>query len=212
MALTGFALITACTAAASGGDTVEAPPPADGLAVATFAGGCFWCMEPPFDAVEGVKETLSGYTGGSEASPSYKAVAYGRTGHREAVRVVYDPQVVTYAELLEVFWRNIDPTDVGGQFVDRGPQYAPGIFVHDDAQRAAAEASKKALSASGRFDEPIVVPILESSTFWVAEDDHQNFYEKDPGHYKRYRRGSGRDAFIQRHWSAPPTEPAKSSE
>jgi methionine-S-sulfoxide reductase len=194
-----MAMLLACRSA-SGEPTVEAPPPPAGKAVATFAGGCFWCMEPPFDRVEGVEATLSGYTGGSESRPAYKQVAYGLTGHRETLRVIYDPERVSYQRLLEVYWRNVDPTDEGGQFVDRGRQYAPAIFVHSDAQRRAAEASKRELAASKRFERPIVVPVLDAGPFWVAEDVHQDFYKKDPGHYKRYRRGSGRDAFIARHW------------
>ncbi|MGF1508165.1 MAG: peptide-methionine (S)-S-oxide reductase MsrA [Myxococcota bacterium] len=194
-----LALFLSCRAAA-GEATVEASPVPEGKAVATFAGGCFWCMEPPFDRLLGVEATLVGYTGGSEAHPSYRDVAYGRTGHRESIRVVYDPDTVGYNELLDVFWMNVDPTDDGGQFVDRGAQYAPAIFVHDEAQRKAANASKMALEASGRFSEPVVVPVLAAQTFWIAEDYHQDFYRKEPRHYKRYRYGSGRDQFIQRHW------------
>lgn len=190
----------ACRQPAQAAGNGPAPEPAEGLAVATFAGGCFWCMEPPFDAVEGVKETWVGYTGGPEEKPAYKQVASGRTGHTEAIRVVYDPKVVSYQRLLDVFWRNIDPTDSGGQFVDRGQQYRTGIFVHDSTQRKLAEASKKALQDSGRFDEDIVTPVEKAGVFWLAEDYHQDFYEKSPGHYKRYRRGSGRDAFIRKHW------------
>ena len=182
--------------------TAVAKPPAAGLAVATFAGGCFWCIEPPFDKVEGVKSTTSGYTGGKEPYPSYKQVAYGRTGHTESVQVVYDPKVVSYAKLLDVFWRNVDPTDAGGQFVDRGKQYRPAIFVHDAKQRVAAEASKKALAESGRFKSPIVVEIVDASDFWVAEKYHQDFYKKSPGRYYSYRRGSGRDQFIKRIWGS----------
>jgi peptide methionine sulfoxide reductase msrA/msrB len=193
----------ACSAFADEGTggTEKAEPPAEGLAVATFAGGCFWCMEPPFEKAEGVVSAVSGYTGGEEVSPAYKRVAYGRTGHRESVRVTYDPQEIGYEELLRIFWRNIDPTDGGGQFVDRGAQYAPAIFVHDPEQRAVAEKSKKALAASERFGgEEIVVPILEAGGFWVAETYHQDFHKKSSAHYERYRRGSGRDAFLAEHW------------
>ena len=182
--------------------TVEAPAPEPGLEVATFAGGCFWCMEPPFEAMSGVKAVLSGYTGGEEPSPAYRQVASGRTGHAEAVRVYFDPDFVTYNELLDVFWRNIDPTDAGGQFVDRGRQYRTGIFVHDEAQRAAAEASKAALAESGRFDAPLVTPIEDAGRFWVAEEYHQDFYQKKPSHYRRYKRGSGRVRFIEEHWGS----------
>jgi len=196
--------LIACSAFAddkAAGPTQKAEAPAEGLAVATFAGGCFWCMEPPFEKTEGVVSAVSGYAGGEEASPAYKQVAYGGTGHRESIRVTYDPKKVGYEELLQIFWRNVDPTDDGGQFVDRGKQYAPAIFVHGAEQRAAAEKSKKALAASGRFgDEEIVVPIMKAADFWVAEAYHQDFYKKSTDHYQRYRRGSGRDAFIRKHW------------
>lgn len=180
--------------------TQPTPPAPEGMAKATFAGGCFWCMEKPFDLVEGVISTTSGYTGGSEESPTYRQVAGKKTSHLESIEIVYDPKVVTYDELLDVFWRQIDPTDDGGQFVDRGPQYRPAIFVHDADQREAAEASKKSLGESGRFDEPIVVEILEAQVFWAAEEYHQDFYEKSPVRYKGYRRGSGRDQFIEKYW------------
>ncbi len=182
------------------GGTVQPPPVAAGLEVATFAGGCFWCMEPPFEKVPGVKSAESGYAGGTELHPSYKQVAYGRTGHTESVRVVFDPKVVSYEALLQVFWRSMDPTDLGGQFVDRGRQYRPEIFVHSEAQRAAATKSKAALQAEGPFKKKIVVPITDAGAFWLAEDYHQDFYKKDVAHYKRYRSGSGRDRFIAQHW------------
>jgi len=167
---------------------------------AVFAGGCFWCVEPPFDKVDGVLATTVGYTGGPEKNPTYKDVSWGRTGHTEAIHVQFDPEKVTYQQLLEVFWRTMDPTDVGGQFVDRGSQYRPGIFFANDAQKVAAQASKKALSESGRFSKPIIVPIQAAETFYPAENYHQDFYKKDPGTYYRYRKGSGRDAFINKHW------------
>lgn len=150
--------------------------------------------------MEGVKAVWSGYTGGGETAPTYSQVSSGATGHLEAVRVEYDPDFVTYEELLDTFWRNVDPTDDGGQFVDRGTQYQTGIFVHDDAQRAAAEASKASQEASKRFGKPIVVPIREAGPFWLAEDYHQDFYRKKPDHYQRYRRGSGRDRYIEGVW------------
>ncbi|MEL6181677.1 MAG: peptide-methionine (S)-S-oxide reductase MsrA [Myxococcota bacterium] len=183
------------------GGTLKAGPPPEGMAVATFAGGCFWCMEPPFEKVDGVQDAISGYTGGKEESPTYKQVAYGRTGHTETVRVIYDPNTITYDDLLDIFWKSMDPTDAGGQFVDRGSQYRPGIFVHNEEQRQAAEASKAKLAASKRFgDKPIVVPIQTAGDFWIAEEYHQDFYKKSTAHYKRYRSGSGRDAFIARYW------------
>lgn len=182
--------------------TSLAPPVPDGMAAAVFAGGCFWCMEGPFEAVDGVSEVLSGYTGGPEEHPTYPLVSHGRTGHTEAVWVLYDPETVDYDALLDVFWRSMDPTDAGGQFADRGSQYRPGIFVFDGAQRSAAEASRDALAESGRFDAPIVVPIEDAGPFWVAEDYHQNYYRTNPTHYQRYRRGSGRAGFLEQVWGA----------
>jgi methionine-S-sulfoxide reductase len=179
-----------------------AEPPPEGMAVAIFAGGCFWCMEGPFEALDGVSEVLSGYTGGDEPHPTYQQVSSGRTGHAEAVRVVYDPSVVSYETLLDTYWRSMDPTDAGGQFADRGSQYRPAIFVSEAAQREAAEGSKAALEASGRFDEPIIVPIEDAGDFWVAEDYHQNYYRTHPDQYHRYRRGSGRAGFLERVWGA----------
>jgi methionine-S-sulfoxide reductase len=177
-----------------------APAVPDGMEVAIFAGGCFWCMEGPFERIEGVSEVLSGYTGGEERHPTYAAVSSGATGHTEAVRVVYDPAVVDYERLLDAYWRAMDPTDAGGQFADRGSQYRPALFVTSEAQRAAAEASRAALEASGRFETPIVVPILEAGDFWVAEDDHQDYYRTNPARYERYREGSGRAGFLRRVW------------
>lgn len=190
---------TAPVAEPEGGQPL-APAPAAGLEVAHFAGGCFWCMEGPFEHLAGVREVLSGYTGGTERGPTYEEVGHGRTSHAEAVRVVFDPAQVTYEALLDVFWRSMDPTDGGGQFADRGTQYRPAIWVFSDAQRTAAEQSKAALAASGRFGEPIVVPVLDAGDFWVAEDYHQNYYRTNPDHYLRYRRGSGRVAFLERTW------------
>lgn len=169
-------------------------------AMATFAGGCFWCVESDFRKVEGVLEVISGYTGGHVENPSYEQVCSGRTGHVEAVQVIYDPAKVSYEELLEVFWRHIDPTDPGGQFVDRGPQYRTAIFYHDEEQKRLAEVSLKRLQESGRFDKPIVTEILPLERFYAAEEYHQNFSEKSPMRYHTYRMGSGRDAFLSRVW------------
>ncbi|MCB9915149.1 MAG: peptide-methionine (S)-S-oxide reductase MsrA [Planctomycetes bacterium] len=171
-------------------------------ALATFAGGCFWCMELPFEQLDGVSAVISGYAGGATEFPTYKQVCGGRTGHAEAVQVHYDPARVSYDDLLEVFWRQIDPTDAGGQFVDRGSQYRTVIFVQDDAQRAAAEASKQRLGESGRFAKPIVTAIEPLDHFWPAEDYHQDFHDKDPRRYGSYRAGSGRDDFRERAWGA----------
>jgi peptide methionine sulfoxide reductase msrA/msrB len=168
--------------------------------LATFAGGCFWCMEPPFEGLAGVRSVISGYTGGPEADPTYQRVSSGRTGHTEAVQIDFDPQVVSYEELLEVYWRSFDPTDGGGQFADRGSQYRPGIFFHSEAQQRAAQASKEALAASGRFDEPIVVEITPFEAFYAAEEYHQDYYRKNAAHYNAYAIGSGRKGFLARVW------------
>ncbi|MFB6264169.1 MAG: peptide-methionine (S)-S-oxide reductase MsrA [Bradymonadaceae bacterium] len=176
----------------------EAP---EGLKRATFAGGCFWCMEPPFEKLDGVKAVVSGYTGGEAKHPTYKQVSSGNTDHAEAVRIHYDPEVVSYEKLLRVFWQNIDPTAEGRQFVDVGSQYRTAIFYHSERQKKLAEESKEELAKNGPFDEQIVTPIQEASAFWRAENYHQDFYKKSPGRYKSYRNGSGRDAFIEKHWS-----------
>lgn len=173
---------------------------------ATFAGGCFWCMVGPFEALPGVEKVVSGYTGGHKENPTYEEVCSGTTGHTEAIQITYDPAKVSYETLVETYWRQIDPTDAGGQFVDRGDSYRPAIFYHNEEQRRIAEASKAALAASGRFDKPIVVPIEPATTFWEAEGYHQGFYQKQPGHYQRYRMSSGRDDFIAKHWAERPSD------
>ena len=180
--------------------TKRAEPPAPGLAVATFAAGCFWCVESDFDKVPGVLSTTSGYTGGKVAGATYRQVGMGGTGHTEAVRVVYDPAKVGYDKLLEVYWKNVDPLDAKGQFCDKGEPYRPVIFVHDEEQRRLAEASKAALAASGRFKQPIVVAIEPASDFWIAEDYHQDYYLKNPAKYAYYRWGCGRDARLEELW------------
>jgi peptide-methionine (S)-S-oxide reductase len=180
-----------------------APPPPEGLKVATFAAGCFWCVEPPFDKLDGVVSTTSGYAQGGTVNPTYRQVASGATGHVEAVRVVYDPAKVSYEKLLEVFWRNVDPLDAGGQFCDRGSPYRPGIYTHDDEQRRAAEDSKATLAASKRFDRPIAVEIEPARDFYVAEDYHQDYATKNPSKYAYYRWGCGRDRRLQELWGAP---------
>ncbi len=184
----------------------------DGLAVATFAGGCFWCMEPPFETLKGVSSVTSGYTGGKEKDPSYKQVSSGQTSHVEAVQIEYDPAEISYAYLLEVFWRQINPTDDGGQFADRGKQYRTGIYVHDRQQRELAEASKQRLEESGVFKKPIVTQIMSAGSFYPAEEYHQDYYKKNPSHYKRYRRGSGREGFLEAVWGDKPLEPPKKPE
>ncbi len=170
-------------------------------AIATFAGGCFWCMEPPFDALDGVKSTVSGYTGGRLENPTYEQVSSGGTGHYEAIRIEFDPEKVSYQELLEVFWVNIDPTDGAGQFCDRGDQYRSAIFYHSEEQREAAQASKKKLKESGRLSKSVVTPIEPAATFYVAEDYHQDYYKKNPIRYKFYRTGCGRDRVLKKLWA-----------
>lgn len=174
--------------------------------LATFAGGCFWCMVTPFEELPGIIRIVSGYTGGHTENPTYKEVCSETTGHLEAVQITFDPAVFPYQKLLELYWQQIDPTDAGGQFYDRGSSYGTAIFYHNEEQRIQAEASKEALAASGRFDKPIVTPILPASTFYEAEDYHQDYHKKNPGHYKRYRKGSGRDDFLAKHWAVKPDE------
>jgi peptide methionine sulfoxide reductase msrA/msrB len=169
--------------------------------VATIAGGCFWCIEAPFEKVQGVTKVVSGYAGGTEPNPTYREVSSGKTKYREAVQVYYDPLVISYAEILDIFWRQFDPTDEGGSFADRGFQYTSAIFYHDEDQKMLAEKSKKNLNNSGIFDNPVVTPIINFTTFYPAEDYHQDFYKKDPDRYYSYRRGSGRDTFIMDTWS-----------
>ncbi|MDY6851533.1 MAG: peptide-methionine (S)-S-oxide reductase MsrA [Thermodesulfobacteriota bacterium] len=170
---------------------------------ATFAAGCFWCAEHDFEEVDGVIEVISGYTGGQTENPSYEDVCSGKTGHVEAIEVHFDPDRVTYKELLDVFWRQIDPTDSAGQFVDRGSQYRSAIFYHNEKQQRLAEKSKAGLDQSGRFDRPVVTEILPRSIFYPAEDYHQNFCRKNADRYKSYRRNSGRDRFLKKAWPKP---------
>ena len=167
---------------------------------AVFAGGCFWCTESDFEKVDGVVEVISGYTGGHVANPTYEQVSHGGTGHVEAIRVVYDPAKVNYEQLLDVFWRHVNPTDAGGQFVDRGSQYRSVIFYADDQERMAAEKSKKALTDSGRFSKPVVTEILPLGPFYDAEDYHQDYYKNNPIRYRFYRYNSGRDQFLVKVW------------
>ncbi|MFN7550425.1 MAG: peptide-methionine (S)-S-oxide reductase MsrA [Pseudomonadota bacterium] len=185
--------------------TEASPPAPEGLAKATFAGGCFWCMEQPFEALPGVKSAISGYTGGSKANPAYRQVSGGSTGHAEAVEVLYDPKVVGYERLLEVFWANIDPTVKDRQFCDVGSEYRTAIFVHDAAQRAAAEASLAKWQADPRFaGQTLYTQIADAATFWVAEDYHQDYAAKNPAQYKYYRWGCGRDARLKQVWGQAP--------
>ncbi len=167
---------------------------------ATFAGGCFWCMEPPFEKLNGVKSVVSGYSGGLIKNPTYKQVSLGKTKHKEVVQVTFDPKLITYKELLDVFWKNIDPTDASGQFVDKGPQYTSAIYYHNPKQERLAIASKAELSLKKIFKQPIVTEILKAKTFYNAEKYHQDYYKKNPIRYKYYRYSSGRDQFLKTVW------------
>ncbi len=177
----------------------------DNLKRATFAGGCFWCTESDYEKIPGVIEAISGYTGGPEKTPTYNQVSSGTTGHAEAVQVIYDPTVVSYDQLLDAYWRHVNPTDADGQFVDRGSQYRSAIFYHNDNQRLLAEQSKEKLAQSGRFDKPIVTKIVKLDQFYPAEEYHQDYHKKNPLRYKFYRAGSGRDQFIKRVWANEPS-------
>lgn len=168
--------------------------------LATFAGGCFWCMVSPFDEQPGIKEVVSGYTGGHTENPTYQEVCSNTTGHYEAVQITFDPAVFSYEKLLELFWQQIDPTDAKGQFNDRGSSYRTAIFYHNEKQRELAEASKAELAASGRFQNPIVTEILPAGLFYTAEEKHQYYYKNFPFHYNHYREGSGRARFIRENW------------
>lgn len=167
---------------------------------ATFAGGCFWCMVKPFDSYEGIHKVTSGYMGGHVDNPAYEDVKSGNSGHLEVVEIEFDPTLFPYEQLLEIYWQQIDPTDDEGQFQDRGDQYRTAIFYYTEEQKKQAEAAKKQLAQSGKFSKPIVTRILPASTFYVAEDYHQDFYKKEPDHYKKDRAASGRDEFIEANW------------
>ena len=168
--------------------------------VATFAGGCFWCMESPFEKLDGVHEVISGYTGGSEINPTYEEVSSGNTGHLEAIQVTYDPSKVTYQQLLDVYWRQIDPTDSQGSFVDRGSQYRAAIFYHDEEQKRLAKVSKDNLKQSGRYEKQVLTDIIRYSKFYKAEEYHQDYYKRNPLRYKFYRYNSGRDQYLEKIW------------
>ena len=180
-------------AAVTGGEAVSSE-------TATLAGGCFWCMESALEELEGVKSVTSGYAGGEEPDPSYEQVASGQTGHVEAVQVVFDPTKISYREILDAFWRQIDPTDPGGQFADRGFQYTTAIFYHDEEQRSQAEDSKTFWASSGRFDRPIVTRVVPYTNFYPAKEYHQDYHRKNSRRYEKYRKGSGRDGYLQRIW------------
>jgi peptide-methionine (S)-S-oxide reductase len=167
---------------------------------ATFAGGCFWCMVKPFHEQEGILDVVVGYTGGHKENPTYEEVCRENTGHYEAVEITFDSTVFPYEKLLQLFWQQIDPTDPSGQFHDRGQSYQTAIFYHNETQREKALFSKKKLEESGRFQKPIVTPILPAKTFYVGEDYHQSYYKKNPAHYSLYSVGSGRTGFLKKHW------------
>ena len=198
-----------CSAAEEGGGsatsdqagvTLHPAPKAQVFEMATFAGGCFWCMESPFETLAGVKEVISGYTGGHKVNPTYDEVSSGVTGHLESIQITFDPRQITYPELLQVFWKQVDPTDPDGQFVDRGKQYRTAIFYHSNEQKVLAEKSKAELAASGRYGKPVVTEIIQASPFYRAEEYHQDYYKKNPLRYKYYRYTSGRDQYLKKIW------------
>jgi peptide-methionine (S)-S-oxide reductase len=181
----------------------DAPAPAGARATATFAGGCFWCEETAFEGLDGVLSVTSGYTGGQTKNPTYEEVSSGSTGHAESVQILFDPAKISYGKLLEVFWHNIDPLQANGQFCDHGTQYRSAIFYADDGQRREAQESKKRLEQEPRFQGKIVTQIVPASTFYPAEEYHQDFYKKDPVRYHEYRLGCGRDARLKQIWGEP---------
>jgi peptide methionine sulfoxide reductase msrA/msrB len=172
------------------------------LDTAVFAGGCFWCMEPPFEQLQGVQDVIAGYMGGTKPAPTYEEVSSGKSGYREVVLVIFEKDKISYDTLLEVFWRNIDPTDKGGQFADRGKQYMTAVFCTSEEQKTAAMNSIKKLNGSDKFDKPVVTEVLDASKFFPAEREHQNFYQTNEAYYKRYKKGSGREDFINKNWGA----------
>jgi len=201
----GFSIVSTMAGSV---DNIEASETMDVLAseieeVATFAGGCFWCSEANFEAVEGVVEAVSGYTGGYVKDPTYQIVCSGSSGHYEAVQVFYDPEIISYSELMDIYWGHINPTDAFGQFADRGSQYRTAIFYHNEEQRIIAEESKKQLEESGKFDEPIATQILPLTVFYPAEDYHQDYYKKQSERYSTYQRLSGREQYIEETWGIP---------
>ena len=205
-ALMGSGLTWGCMEMVAAEQRVEpAKSPAGRTEIATFAGGCFWCMEGPFEALDGVLSVTAGYIGGTKEHPTYEEVSAGITGHAESIQIVYDPSKVSYQQLLDVFWRQIDPTTPNQQFADHGTQYRTAIFYHNEAQQRLAEASKQALTASGKFAHPLVTEIVPASRFYPAEDYHQDYYKKSPLRYKLYRIGSGRDAYLKKAWGQSAT-------
>lgn len=204
MFVAGIVFVLTLTGAVSAQSSKQTAAPARGakprLEKAIFAGGCFWCMQPPFDKTKGVVSTLVGYTGGKEKTPTYEQVSNHRTTHREAIEVTFDPAQVSYEQLLDVFWRQIDPTQKDGQFADIGNQYRTAIYWLNPDQKRFAEQSKEKLAQSGKFKKPIATEILPASQFWPAEDYHQKYYLKNPTDYNGYKEGSGRGPFLRRTW------------
>jgi peptide methionine sulfoxide reductase msrA/msrB len=194
--------LIACTTADTNAEKAENKlgQISDKLEVATFAGGCFWCVEAPFETFAGVDRVISGYAGGQEKNPTYEEVSSGKTGHLEAVQVYFDPAVISYVELLDIYWRQFDPTDAGGSFHDRGPQYQSAVFYHNEKQKQLAEKSKAQMNSSGRFNKPVITPLKPFTTFYPAEDYHQDYYKTNPLRYNSYKKGSGRSDFIIRLW------------
>lgn len=201
MKLLSLALALAFTSVLPGTGSAQ-DQPASSTKTAVFAGGCFWCMQPPFDKTAGVVKTVVGYTGGDEPNPTYSQVSAHKTGHREAIEVTYDPTKVSYDQLLDVFWHNIDPTQKDGQFVDIGLSYQAAIFYANDEEKTEAEASKQKLGASGKFKKPIVTEILAAKKFYPAEEYHQKYYLKNTAGFEAYHVGSGRVGFLERTWGA----------
>jgi methionine-S-sulfoxide reductase len=198
--LAALLIVSAYPTPASGADQSESLAAAEMLEIATFAGGCFWCVESDFDAVTGVVRTISGYTGGHVENPTYRQVSSDTTGHREAVQIYFDPDRVTFADLVEIFWRSVDPTDAGGQFCDRGMSYTTAVFANSEQQLRTAEASKKMIESSGILGQPVLTAIETAGPFYPAEDYHQDYYKKSPLRYKFYRFSCGRDARVKNLW------------
>jgi peptide methionine sulfoxide reductase msrA/msrB len=194
--LLSYALIAACTIANSQGQN---PSPTE-TRTAVFAGGCFWCIQPAFDKAKGVIKTVVGYSGGSEPNPTYELVASEKTGHRESIQITYDPAKISYDQLLEIYWRQIDPTQADGQFTDIGPSYRAAIFYGSDDEKRVAETSKEELARSGKFNKPIVTEILPAMKFYPAEAYHQKYYQQNPEHFEAFEEGSGRVSFKKKAW------------
>jgi methionine-S-sulfoxide reductase len=195
--LISHALIAACTIASSQGQN---PPPAE-TKTAIFAGGCFWCIQPAFDKAQGVIKTVVGYSGGTEPNPTYELVSTEKTGYRESIQITYDPAKISYDQLLDIYWRQIDPTQADGQFTDIGPSYRAAIFYGDDNEKKLAEASKEKLARSGKFKKPIVTEIQPTMKFYPAEANHQKYYQQNPEHFEAFEEGSGRVSFQKKMWS-----------